>query len=187
MIHPLADVQSPSIGKGTRVWQYVIILQGARIGTNCNINSHTFIENNVVIGDNVTVKSGVYLWDGIELEDNVMIAPNVTFTNDKVPRSGNKTFKLEKTIVRKGATIGAGSVILCGLEIGEYAMIGAGTVVTKNVPPRALVIGNPSRIVGWVNNDGTKMESKGGCFVDAQGLSWVIVNGKLQQDESSIS
>ena len=154
MIHKLADVQSENIGENTRVWQYSIILKGAKIGESCNINCHTFIENEVVIGNNVTIKPGVYIWDGITLEDNVMIGPNVTFTNDKLPRSQNIKFHLLRTTVKKGASIGAGALVLCGLEIGEYAMIGAGSVLTKNVPPYTLWYGNPAVQKGFVTKSG---------------------------------
>jgi len=146
MIHPTADVQSPYIGKGTTIWQYVVILPRAVIGNNCNINAHCFIENDVVIGENVTIKCGVYLWDGIVIEDDVQIGPNVSFTNDKYPRA-NQLFKLQKTLIKRNASIGAGAVILGGNTIGENAMIGAGSVVTKNVPANQLWIGNPAKFV----------------------------------------
>ena len=144
-IHPLSDCQARQIGDGTQVWQYCVILPEARIGRNCNIDSHCFVENDVVIGDNVTVKCGVYLWDGITVEDDVFIGPNATFTNDKFPRSKVHPETLLRTVVRRGASIGAGAVILPGLEIGEGAMIGAGAVVTESVPARAVVVGNPAR------------------------------------------
>ena len=146
-IHPSADVQSKQIGEGTRVWQYVVILPGAVIGRDGNICSHCFIENKVVVGDRVTVKCGVQLWDGITLEDDVFVGPNATFTNDREPRSRNASATLLPTLVKKGASIGANATILPGLTIGEGAMVGAGAVVTKDVPPRTLVVGNPARIV----------------------------------------
>lgn len=135
MIHKLADVQSQNIGEGTNIWQYCVVLPGAVIGDNCNICSHCFIENDVTIGNNVTVKCGVQLWDGVEIEDDVFIGPNVTFCNDRYPKSGNKNFKLEKVIVKKGASIGANATILPGVTIGENAMVGAGAVVVKDVTP----------------------------------------------------
>jgi UDP-2-acetamido-3-amino-2,3-dideoxy-glucuronate N-acetyltransferase len=150
-IHPLADVQSLAIGKGTRIWQFVVILRGAIIGVDCNICSHCFIENDVIVGDRVTVKSGVQLWDGLRVEDDVFIGPNATFTNDRHPRS--RAYPQEgflKTIVHRGASIGANATILPGIEIGEGAMVGAGAVVTRSVPPRAVVVGNPARIVRYV-------------------------------------
>ena len=144
MIHPLSDVKSNKIGQSTYVWQFVVILEGAVIGENCNINSHTFIENDVIIGDNVTVKAGVYLWDGIKVEDDVFIGPNVTFTNDKYPRSKQYPESFQKTVIKNGASIGAGAIILGGVTIGEKAMIAAGALVTKDVPPYTLVKGSPA-------------------------------------------
>lgn len=145
-IHPLADVKTIKIGEGTYIWQFVVILDRAEIGNNCNINCHCFVENEVKIGNNVTVKSGVYLWDGITIEDNVQIGPNVTFTNDKYPRA-KKEFVLEKTCIKNGASIGAASTILGGITIGENAMIGAGSLVTKNVPDNQLWYGNPAKFI----------------------------------------
>jgi acetyltransferase-like isoleucine patch superfamily enzyme len=146
-IHPSSDVQSKQIGEGTRIWQYVVILPGAVIGRDGNICSHCFIENQVVVGDRVTVKCGVQLWDGVTLEDDVFVGPNATFTNDLRPRSRNAAAQLLTTVVKKGASIGANATILPGLTIGEGAMVGAGAVVTKDVPPRTLVVGNPARVV----------------------------------------
>ena len=153
-IHTLADIQSSQIGSGTIVWQFAVILPKAIIGKNCNINCHTFIENDVVIGDRVTVKSGVYIWDGIKVEDDAFIGPNVTFVNDKYPRSKKYPGKFDRTSIGKGASIGANATILGGIEIGEYAMIGAGSVVTKNVAPFTLVTGNPAKVSGKVDETG---------------------------------
>lgn len=150
MIHPLADVQTKQVGEGTRIWQFVVVLTGATIGSRCNINAHCLIENDVVIGDDVTIKSGCYLWDGLRVEDNVFIGPNVTFTNDKFPRSKHYPDKFPETVIRKSASIGGGAVILPGLIIGENSMIGAGAVVTRSVPANAIVLGSPARIVGYV-------------------------------------
>ena len=147
MIHPSSDVQSTTIGNNTRVWQFCVILPGAVIGTNCNICSSVFIENDVIIGDNVTIKSGVQIWDGITIEDNVFIGPNVTFTNDKFPKSKQYPHTLLKTCVREGATIGANATILPGIFIGKHTFIGAGSVVTKNIPDGVTVIGNPAHIL----------------------------------------
>lgn len=126
----------------------MVILDGARIGTGSNICSHCFIENDVVVGNNVTIKSGVQLWDGIRLEDEVFIGPNVTFTNDLMPRSKKYPERFLTTIVRKGASVGGGAVLLPGVTIGEGAMVGAGAVVCKDVDPRAVVVGNPARQIG---------------------------------------
>lgn len=145
-IHPLADVQANNIGEGTTVWQFSVILKNAVVGANCNINCHTFIENDVVIGDRVTVKAGVYLWDGTRIGDDVFIGPNVTFVNDKYPRSKKYPDHFQQIKIGKGASIGANATILGGIEIGENAMIGAGSVVTKNVGANELVYGNPATV-----------------------------------------
>jgi len=149
-IHPLADVQTEKIGLDTRIWQYSVILSQAQIGNNCNICAHTLIENDVMIGDNVTVKSGVFIWDGITIEDNAFIGPCVTFTNDKHPRSKQFPEEFLRTVVGEGASIGANAVILPGIKIGKKAMIGAGAIVTKDVPEKAIVVGNPATIKGYV-------------------------------------
>lgn len=144
-IHPISDVQSRSIGAGTSIWQFCVVLSDAKIGEECNICSHCLIENDVIVGDRVTVKCGVQLWDGLRVEDDVFIGPNVTFTNDTQPRSKQYPDEFPKTIIRKGASIGANATILPGIEIGEGAMVGAGAVVTKNVPAHVTVVGNPAK------------------------------------------
>lgn len=156
-IHPLADVQSTKIGTGTTIWQFSVVLSGAKIGENCNINALTLIENDVVLGDDVTVKSGVQIWDGLRVENSVFIGPNVTFTNDLAPRSKQRTAPLLQTIIKHHASIGANATIIGGITIGEYALIGAGSVVTKNVPAHALVYGNPAKQIGLVCECGTKL------------------------------
>lgn len=158
MIHKLADVQSENIGKNTNVWQFCVVLQGAKIGNNCNINAGVLIENDVIIKNNVTIKSGVQIWDGIILEDNVFIGPNVTFTNDFTPRSKQYPNKFLKTIVKKGASLGANSTIVGGITIGEYAMIGAGSVVTKDIGAHELWYGNPAKHQGYVCTCGQKCD-----------------------------
>ena len=158
MIHPLSDVQSRNIGKDTVVWQFVVILEGARIGSNCNICSHVFIENQCVIGDNVTIKNNVMIYDGVTIGDGAFIGPSVTFVNDMLPRSqrfGSRTLEIVPTEIGAGASLGASSVIRCGVVIGDYAMIGAGRVVTKDVPSHALAFGNPARIMGRVDDKGS--------------------------------
>lgn len=152
-MHSTADVQSKNIGNNTNIWQYVVILPGAIIGDDCNICSHCFIENDVIVGDDVTVKSGVQLWDGIVVEDGVFIGPNVTFTNDKYPRSKQYPNTFSKILVKSGASIGAGAVILPSITIGSRAMVGAGSVVSRSVPDNAIVVGNPARIIGYVSAD----------------------------------
>lgn len=146
-IHPTADVQTSNIGDNTLVWQYAVILAGAHIGSNCNVNCHTFIENDVIIGNNVTVKSGIYLWDGITIGNDVFLGPNVTFTNDKYPRSKQYPEEFQRTTIEDGASVGAGAIILGGITVGRKAMIGAGSVVTKNVPAGELWVGNPAKFV----------------------------------------
>ena len=160
MIHKLADVQSENVGYNTNIWQFCVVLKSAIIGNNCNINAQVFIENDVFIGNNVTVKSGVQIWDGITLEDNVFIGPNVTFTNDYLPRSKQYPKEFLKTVIKKSASIGANSTIIGGITIGEYAMIGAGSVVTKNVETQELWFGNPATHKGYVCKCGQKCDDK---------------------------
>jgi UDP-2-acetamido-3-amino-2,3-dideoxy-glucuronate N-acetyltransferase len=151
-VHPNGLCESKSIGAGTKVWAFAHILPSAVIGSDCNICDHVFIENDVLIGNHVTVKCGVQLWDGTTVEDNVFIGPNATFTNDIFPRSKVYPEVFLRTIVKKGASIGANATILPGLTIGENAMVGAGAVVTKSVPDFAIVVGNPARITGFSNS-----------------------------------
>lgn len=139
------DIKSRKIGLRCLIWQYVVILEKAQIGDDVNICSHCFIENDVVIGNRVTIKNGVQLWDGLIVEDDVFIGPNVTFTNDKYPRSKNEDYHRAVTIVKKGASIGGGSVILPGITIGANAIVGAGSVVTSDVKENIVVVGNPAR------------------------------------------
>jgi acetyltransferase-like isoleucine patch superfamily enzyme len=153
MIHKLSDVASEAIGEGTTIWQYVVILAKARIGSHCNICSHVFIENDVVVGDRVTIKCGVQLWDGIRVGNDVFIGPNATFTNDLYPRSKQYPEKFLETTIEDGASIGAGAVILPGVRIGRQALIGAGATVSRSVPPRAIVVGNPARIIGYTDTE----------------------------------
>ncbi|MGE0451630.1 MAG: WxcM-like domain-containing protein [Vicinamibacterales bacterium] len=155
--HPQALVETTNIGTGTRIWAFAHILAGAHVGRDCNICDHTFIENDVLIGDRVTVKCGVYLWDGITVEDDVFIGPGAVFTNDPFPRSREYRPQPVRTILRRGASIGANATILPGVIVGERAMVGAGAVVTRNVPARAIVAGNPAAVTGYV---GTKIDGE---------------------------
>ena len=153
MIHPLADVQSQHIGDGTRIWQFCVVLSKAKIGKDCNICAQVLIENDVIIGDCVTVKSGVQIWDGARIEDKVFIGPNVTFTNDLLPRSMNKDYDCKGITLRKGCSIGANTTLLAGIEVGENAMIGAGSVVTKDVPANTVWFGNPATLRGYIKDN----------------------------------
>ncbi len=159
-IHPLSDVQTEAVGEGTRIWQYVVVLPGAKIGAGCNICSHVFIENDVVIGDGVTIKNGVLIYDGVQIEDGVFVGPGAVFTNDLYPRSrrNGEPCVPARTAVRKGASLGANCTVRPGVTIGAYALIGAGAVVTKDVPDHALVTGNPGRVAGRVDDKGRVVE-----------------------------
>ena len=171
-----SEVKSIKIGENTKIWQHTIVLPEAEIGRECNINSHCFIENDVLIGDRVTIKCGVYVWDGITLEDDVFIGPNVTLINDKFPRS-KRDFILLKTFIKKGASIGAGSTIMAGLTIGEYAMIGAGSVVTKSIPNNTLWLGNPARQVGLVCDCAQKLDQNLHC--NSCNTDYIVNNNKI--------
>jgi acetyltransferase-like isoleucine patch superfamily enzyme/dTDP-4-dehydrorhamnose 3,5-epimerase-like enzyme len=174
--HESALVESSAVGAGTSIRAFAHILPGAAIGEHCNIGDHTFIENDVRIGDRVIVRCGVQLWDGITLEDDVYVGPNATFTNDRFPRSGRRPAGYSRTLVKRGASIGANATILPGLTIGEGAMVGAGAVVTRDVPPMAIVAGNPARIVGY---DGAGAMSAGSASStpDEVGVSATRVAG----------
>ena len=148
-VHPLADVADCTIGERTRVWQFVVILAGATIGADCNVCAQTLVEGDVQIGDRVTLKSGVQLWDGLRVEDDVFIGPNVTFTNDPFPRSRVRPEAFAQTRICRGASLGAGAVVLPGVTIGAGALVGAGAVVTRDVAPGSVVVGNPARHLRW--------------------------------------
>lgn len=150
IIHPLADVKSQNIGQDTKIWQFCVVLQHAVIGENCNINAQVLIENDVVIGNNVTIKSGVQLWDGTRIEDNVFIGPNATFTNDLMPRSKQYPEAFLGITLKHGASIGANATLLPGITVGERAMVGAGAVVTEDVPAYAVVVGNPAKVIRYI-------------------------------------
>lgn len=151
-VHARALVESEAIGSGTRIWAFAHVMPGAVIGSDCNVCDHTYVEGGVVVGDRVTIKSGVYLWDGLSIEDDVFIGPQATFTNDLFPRS-RQPFGLIRTTIRRGASIGAGAVILAGVTIGEQAMVGAGAVVISDVEDGTVVVGNPARTVRTLNPD----------------------------------
>jgi acetyltransferase-like isoleucine patch superfamily enzyme len=177
-IHPAAICEADEIGDNTRIWAFAHILQNAKVGSDCNICDHVFIENDVRIGNRVTIKCGVQIWDGITVEDDVFIGPNATFTNDLFPRSKQYPASFSRTLIRRGASIGANATLLPGITIGIYAMVGAGAVVTRNVPPYAKVVGNPAYIVGYA--DEQKVHSVVGAEnlnVKTLGHSSVFVRG----------
>lgn len=151
IFHKLSDVQTQNVGRGTKIWQYCVILPGAVIGEDCNICAHVFIEDDVQVGSRVTIKSGVQLWNGIRICDDVFIGPNVTFTNDRFPRSKEYKNSFPTTTISNGASIGANATILPGITVARGAMVGAGAVVTRDVPPYAIVKGNPARITGYID------------------------------------
>jgi UDP-2-acetamido-3-amino-2,3-dideoxy-glucuronate N-acetyltransferase len=158
-IHPAALCESDEIGAGTRVWAFAHVLPGARIGRDCNVCDHVFVEGGVVVGDRVTIKNGVMLFTGVTVEDDVFLGPGVVFTNDRMPRRERpkQPDELQPTVVRQGASLGAGVVVVCGTEIGEYALIGAGAVVVRDVPAHALMVGNPAHRRGWVCTCGERL------------------------------
>lgn len=158
MIHRLADCMNPNVPESTNIWQFCVVFPNCKIGEHCNICANVLIENDVFIGDYCTVKSGVQLWDGVTLEDHVCVGPNVTFTNDLVPRSKKAGFVPSKILIKKGASIGANSTVVAGVEIGEYAFIGAGSVVTKNIPPYTTWYGNPATQRGYITKDGILLD-----------------------------
>lgn len=164
-IHPAALVETRDVGPGTRVWAFAHLLPGTRIGRDCNVCDHTFVESGVTLGNRVTVKCGIYLWTGVTCEDDVFLGPNVVFTNDLFPRSGQHIDAYVPTLLRRGASIGANATILAGTTIGRWAMIGAGSVVTRDVPNYALVYGNPARHRGWVGRFGRRLDVADGVGV----------------------
>jgi len=176
-IHPQAICESKTIGAGTRVWAFAHVLAGAAVGSDCNICDHVFIENDVQIGDRVTIKSGVQLWDGLRIADDVFIGPNATFSNDKFPRSKQYQPRVAETHVGRGASIGSGAVIMPGLKIGALAMIGAGAVVTRDVPAKAIVSGNPARIVGYVDSKQSLPATSPAPAADRAGVTPTSVRG----------
>jgi len=159
--HELSIVEiGSSIGSGTKIWVNAQVRSGANIGKDCIISKDTFIDSQVIIGNRCKIQNGVSIYNGVNVSSDVFIGPNVTFTNDKVPRAFNNEWKIHETKIMKGASIGANSTILCGLVVGEYAMIAAGSVVTKNVEAYSLVMGNPARHYSYVDKEGNKIKGK---------------------------
>lgn len=179
-VHPKAIVESHDIGEGTRIWAFAHVLPGARIGRHCNVGDHCFIEGKVVVGDHCTIKNGVSLWDLVTLEDGVFVGPNAVFTNDLFPRAF-PDFRATPdewlpTVVREGATIGANATVVCGVTIGRYALVGAGSVVTKDVPDHGLMVGVPARLVGYVCKCGKRVRPESACSC---GRRYWLADGRL--------
>lgn len=179
--HPQALVESNHVGRGTRVWAFAHVLPGAVVGEDCNLCDHTFIENDVKLGDRVTIKCGVQVWDGVTLEDDVFVGPNVTFTNDPFPRSKQRPAEYARTVVRQGASIGANATILPGLTLGAHAMVGAGAVVTRSVPPYAIVVGNPARIVGYTSQGAPAPEPRSAPATSREGTEIIVPGVSLRK------
>lgn len=178
--HPAALVESDQIGAGTRIWAFAHVLSGAVIGRDCNIGDHCYIEGGVVLGDAVVVKNGVSIWDGVTLEDRVFAGPNVAFTNDRVPRAKTPRPEWDRTLVRAGASLGANATILPGITIGRHALIGAGAVVTRDVPDYALMLGNPARLAGHVCRCGERLTFAGPDATCHCGHRYRKVDGQVQ-------
>lgn len=177
-IHPSAICESADIGKGTRIWAFVHVLKNAKIGLECNICDHCFIENDVKIGNRVTIKNGISIWDGITIEDDVFLGPHCVLTNDLYPRSKVHHSEYIKTLIKKGATIGANATVICGITLGKYCMVGAGAVVTKNVPDFALVTGNPARFNYWMSKTGEKLNfDSDNIAIDNKGIKYKLSKG----------
>jgi acetyltransferase-like isoleucine patch superfamily enzyme len=170
--HPLALVESREIGRGTRVWPWAHVMEGARVGADCNIGEHCFVERGAVLGDRVTVKNGVAVWDGVTVEDDVFIGPYAVLTNDKRPRSRAPGFRPESTLLARGCSIGANATVLCGITVGRWAMVAAGAVVTRNVADHTLVAGNPALPRGHVCRCGAKLEPNATRARCRCGRSW---------------
>ena len=177
MKHPTAIIESNQIGERTRIWAHAHILPGARIGADCNICDGVFIEGDVIVGDRVTIKCGVQLWNGVTLDNDVFVGPNATFTNDRFPRSRQYLHEPLRTVVHQGASIGANATILPGITIGEKALVGAGTVVTRSVPPHSIVVGNPGRIVGYVDAEGPAGAKLSNAASGSEQVAEVTVGG----------
>jgi UDP-2-acetamido-3-amino-2,3-dideoxy-glucuronate N-acetyltransferase len=175
-VHPLGLCESASVGRGSRVWAFAHVMAGAILGEDCNVGGHAFVEAGTVVGDRVTIKNGVLLWDKVTVEDDVFLGPNVVFTNDLNPRVAHKKEPSDftPTLVRSGATIGANATIVCGIEIGQQAFVGAGSVVIRDVGAHALVVGNPARRVGWMCACGRRLDGTLAC---ACGRGYALVPG----------
>jgi acetyltransferase-like isoleucine patch superfamily enzyme len=197
-VHPTALVETQQIGRDTRVWAFAHIMAGASIGANCNIGDHCFIESGSTIGNHVTIKNGNTVWEGVHLEDGVFVGPAVVFTNDLYPRSPRLSQVQERyaergwlkpTLIKHGASLGAGSVILAGITIGEYCMVGAGSIVTRSLPPHALVVGSPARLRGWICQCGQPLtfSNDDSAACDSCGLEFVKTSSAIELRPAVVS
>ncbi len=177
-VHKLALLESEHVGSRSRIWAFAHIMPGARVGADCNIGEQVFVEGGVLIGDRVTVKNGVAIWTGVTIEDEVFVGPNAVFTNDLYPRSRVYHDEIPKTQVLKGASIGANATIIAGNSLGEYSLVGAGSVVTKDVKPYQLVVGNPAKAIGWVSRSGQRMHFENGTYSEA-GVTYKLENSEV--------
>jgi UDP-2-acetamido-3-amino-2,3-dideoxy-glucuronate N-acetyltransferase len=184
-VHPHALCESDEIGERSRVWAFAHVMKNVRIGADCNIGDHAFVESGVVIGDRVTVKNGVAIWEGVEIEDDVFLGPNCVLTNDLMPRS--RVFHEEnvRTYIRRGASIGANATIIAGITLGEYCLVGAGAVVTRDVPPFAIVVGSPARVVGWAGVKGDRLTFDGNDRVELPEGVYRMVDGMVSFTRSA--
>lgn len=181
-VHPNAIVESNDIGPKTRIWAFAHVMKNVSIGEDCNLCDYVFIESGVRIGNRVTIKNGISVWDGVTIEDDVFLGPYCVLTNDLVPRSKAHHKEYVKTLIKMGASIGANATIICGNTIGRYSLIGAGSVVTKDVPDFACVAGNPARLLYWVSKSGEKLVfSEEGIATDAAGNKYKFENGVVQE------
>lgn len=163
-IHPTAEVsEQAKVGDGTKIWNLAQVRENSTIGENCIISKNVYVDSGVVIGNRVKIQNNVNVYHGVTVEDDVFLGPSMTFTNDMYPRAFNQDWKVTDTLVKQGASIGANVTVVCGNTIGEYATVGSGSVVTKDVLPHALVVGNPARQIGWVCKCGFKLDEKGNC------------------------
>ncbi|MCB0764957.1 MAG: N-acetyltransferase [Flavobacteriales bacterium] len=183
MIHPTAIVQTEHVGPNTRIWQFVVILKDVRIGDDCNINGFVGIDDDVVIGDHVTIKSGTFIGSGVRVQDHVFIGPYVCFVNDRHPRSRVPATERPIITLEEGCTIGAQVIIMEGIRVGRYALVGAGCTLTRDVEPFALMAGRPARRVGWVDRAGRPLERDGDRWMDEEGGHYSVVDGALRKLE----
>ncbi|MFI5144615.1 MAG: acyltransferase [Ignavibacteria bacterium] len=186
-VHPNAICESDSIGKDTRIWAFAHVLKNVKIGEDCNLCDYVFIEEGVTIGNRVTIKNGISVWNGVTIEDDVFLGPNCVLTNDIFPRSKGYHKENVKTLIKEGASIGANATIICGLTVGRYCMIGAGAVVTKDVPDYALVLGNPARFKYWISKTAEKLNfDKNNQATDYKGNKYKLVSGTSSNENSVV-